>query len=56
MPKYKLKSPYWDGQNMHMRGEVISVSEGTEAPRGSILIEEEEPQLALDVKPEQKKK
>jgi hypothetical protein len=58
MLSYKLTSPFWDGQIMHARGEVIQVSEESQAPRGSILIVEEEPELDLEPvkEPEPKKK
>lgn len=56
MPQYKLTSPYWSGTAMHKRGEVIELSEGAAVPPGSVLVEEKEPELDLEPKPETKKK
>lgn len=37
MPKYKLKSAYWDGAQMHPAGAVLEFEEG-KAPKRSLAL------------------
>lgn len=53
MPRYRLGARFWDGSQLHQRGDVIHLLEGVDPPPLSELVEEPKP-VKAEPKPKPK--